>query len=529
MKTTLRRLLISVTGLASLVTAAAGTDPVVQVGAGKDNAQPGIYYQLPRNYFRLHFQLKTATTHQGTFCDVARYFFELDTDWATKNCAKPGAKKTEVSLVPEISVDQLPEPDPNRWFHLVIGKGFATESNYTLNFGPGGTLSAFQSTVADHKVDIGIAILKVAASVVGQVLNPFKSALAAAEPVEGTPSATLTADCSAQLDAADRPLYAQLSKAEKDIACRIDAGFRTAYLHTPAELKPNVDEYVRDASAKDYRHLFSAVAVLREYLSILQDEPAFLHPDKLPKTGDSFTTVLNAREQMKKTILAEFLGSQEEKVDAVPDIVWKELSGGDVTLFAFTEDKGFCFVKPSEGVWFAREKSVDACEADKPRITVYAKLDGPSITEITPPTPTADSGFAYAVPSRTALRVYVKNDKGSFDYFQKDFDIPQFGEVRFLQTKLGNTSAYNVTLDPTTGALQGITVSVKPVLIAETVNSLGGVATSVLGAVQTANKKPSDLDQATAQRQLATEKLRIQLVANCQQDTTLSYCADLLK
>jgi hypothetical protein len=523
--------------------------PSTEIDSGAFKASSrAIHYELPKNYFDFAFKLKTTTKKQGPYCDVARYFFEPPPKF---DCNHP-TPAFDVSLIDQIGVSERAQPDQSAGFDLTVKSGTFTETNLTMGFGDPNILTGAQSSITDHKVDFFISIFKTLASAATNVIPlALKAAppppLSAVKKNPTTPDAAdekkkredLLASCVNGLDESQRPLLNRLGPLHKALACGLDGELQAAYLAVPDQYKAYVDAYQRDGYHFD-EHFADALALFVEYSGLTADESRFLHPERLPANADAFSAVLKAREDKKKAIREQFFGSSAESIQDVPPITWR--FGGpekEVELFSLdtATEGGLCFRTASEERWVARPIGVDACETtSQSLVSVYAILHQKQqmIGDVAPTNAgNEQAGVAYRIPGRATLRVFARKvDSTEYDYFSTDFDIAQFGTVKFLPALFGSSSSYNVALDPVTGALKNVTIGVKPVLSGDSAKSLDDLSGSLLGvvdAVNAAKKKPTALDSAQTEGQLKLEQLRIQLIDLCKTDPTQSFCATLLK
>jgi hypothetical protein len=502
-----------------------GGTPVKAENAGK---APTISYYLPKNYFEFRFKLTTTKTQDGKFCDVAKYFFEVPDDF---KCEKP-KPHYEVALGSEVTISEIAKPDTAQAYDLNVKAGTFTENNLTLGFGEGNVLTGYQSTLADHKVNFFVSILKTAADVVGHLIHAPTAALAA--PALPTPSSIRTPlpgpDCSAELDRSEAALLRELSPAHKAYACALAPDLRSGYLHLPDQYRTYLDGKVLT------NHLMNALALFIEYADLVKNEAQVLRPDRLPSSADGYATLAKARADRKKQIREQFLGSEQETTDPVPDIVWDfGASPATVELFSFDSAKkgGLCFKSVINERWSPRATAVPNCDSASTNLmTVFAELKqegavaGPAGGDAP-----ANAGLAYRIPGRGALRVYAKKGATEYDYFRKSFDIAQYGAVRYLPSKIGNTTSYNVSLDPLTGALKSVVVGSQPVLTGDTAKSLGEVSAAMLGIVDAvkASKKSTELSDTTDDANLKLQQLKIQLIESCKGDPTQKVCESILE
>src|SRR5258708_2246320 len=71
-----------------------------------------------------------------------------------------------------------------------------------------------------------------------------------------------------------------------------------------------------------------------------------------------------------------------------------------------------------------------------------------------------------------------------------------------------------------------------PLDASDLTDKLSGLADAALTAAETkikADKPPTELDNATKQRKLAQEQVRIQLISKCLDNPELSFCQDIAK
>jgi hypothetical protein len=336
------------------------------------------------------------------------------------------------------------------------------------------------------------------------------------------------------LDGAEQAELARLGSPHRALACSLAAELRSAYLATPDRYLGFVDAYVHDGKPVD-DHFMNALALFAELSEIERGDASFLHPGTLPANSDAYSAILKSREDRKKSIRAQFLGSSSDSTDPVPDIVWHfaDGSGKAVELFSFDSagKDGFCFRDSDPTRWFSRPIGVPDCKESATLVTVYATLTSPSTVVSGAGGGGDQGGLAYRVPGKATLRIYAKTDK-EYDYVSHTFDIAQFGTVASLPPRIGTSTSYNVSLDPLTGALKNVVVGVKPPLTGDLGTQIDGLSTSLLGvydAYKASKKQPSALDTAQSQEQLKLQQLKIQLIDSCKSDPTQTFCATLIQ
>jgi len=117
----------------------------------------------------------------------------------------------------------------------------------------------------------------------------------------------------------------------------------------------------------------------------------------------------------------------------------------EVELFSLdtATEGGLCFRTASEERWVARPIGVDACDTtSQSLVSVYAILHQKQQVNGDVAATNAgneQAGVAYRIPGRATLRVFARKvDTTEYDYFSTDFDIAQFGTVKFLPALFGS-------------------------------------------------------------------------------------------
>jgi len=405
------------------------------------------YYALPRTVIHVSFPVSKTQAKKGTgkvsggmscydelgkeakfpLANGAAGFADITSDgrpiqlWQAVGLenSQPSLDATfKVTSTPTISA--LPEPDPDQIFRVDLDSSWAKKRQIKLMYGPLGVLESGTSFVQDRRVDLSVALVKGALSVVSSGFS--LSRLVA--PAPARPAAEKRLDCRQQPDPCQRA------------ACEIYEARRLLYELPERVGTPGLDSKQADWLAKRYRDdIDRGVAV---FIKVTTQKANVVCAARPASSPDSF----------------EVLHFEATKG------FWQG-NGAECLI-----PNGFRHSGAVPSSWVQYDLDVSTVSGQYSETLTTAGVPKAHDEK-------KEQGFYYRVPAVASVQLREATEVLT----ETQLVVAQLGFVAALPRQRTYQSDYQVTLDPATGALKTLSAnsdSIDPALITSSGEAIAG-------------------------------------------------------